>query len=334
MCRKVENDIFLDDFPVSWLEGTACMMEELGFPDVNDYTQYSADFFDAPSQFTVFSTTTDGTIYSNVLVCLYVYRNICSSDDPIGFVRSIIMENMAEPESFEKLLSNASGEYGLSWSQVLNSFHTASFYSGERAVDGQFLDDASILPEWDYTKGEANRDGDIAANVLPWSVRYISYLKDDAGDSALSINFTFQGNADAKECAVSVILHDTNGFTADTIVTYLSSDNKDFVINIPHWLHYEEAIVALTNGMQSDNVSLSVKFATTVSEVIDFKPVVRNTVNRNENHPALFLLNGKRFAASMPVKSGRRQFSSFQQPGTGFYIKKNGASVNSFINIR
>lgn len=79
-----------DDFPLSWLEGTAVLMEGLAFNDIKDYLQYTATFFNNP-QMSFFNA--DG-VYTNSLLTKFIYEKGTSSHriDLIKAFSSTIMQ--------------------------------------------------------------------------------------------------------------------------------------------------------------------------------------------------------------------------------------------------
>jgi hypothetical protein len=99
---------YLDDFPVSWLEGTAALMENIGFDSVNDYIQYVNFFSENP-----FSTILNDDltfVYTTVLLAMYLYERIQNAPT-IGFIKETFFNNYAKPVGFLANLDSTSKSF-------------------------------------------------------------------------------------------------------------------------------------------------------------------------------------------------------------------------------
>jgi hypothetical protein len=261
MAHMVHDEIFIDNLPLTFIEGTAVMMEELAFPDVNDFSQYAVDYFENPGNFAVFGNVNDATVYSNVLFCLYLYDNNTPDSHGIDYFRSVFASNMNEPALFEELIKNASKEAGRTWSDLLNAFHTASFYSGNRTCDGRFLEDAALLPQWQYTKGEGNATNTVTKRIKPSCMNYFSYINSIPADSTLLISCATTALSDSGTFSVRVVLHDSIDSEKDTIMSFESILPDDTVnVSIGNWSAFNEAIVIASNGLRDHDITCTVDF--------------------------------------------------------------------------
>jgi len=135
----------LDNFPLSWLEGTAVLMESLGFDTVRDYIQYCHSYFSDPTS-TIFNND-EQICYSTGLLGKYLYEK--SLDTPsIAFVKKIFFNNYSSGTAFQHNLEITSQSFGKRWQDILGSFYTTSYFTGTRAKTGFFLKDAPLLDMW------------------------------------------------------------------------------------------------------------------------------------------------------------------------------------------
>ena len=332
MCRSLRNEIFIDSFPVSWLEATAGMMEEAGFSDVNDYVQYSDTYFSDPSRFTLFSSENSAAVYSNVLFCLFMHEKMCSGENRVEFVKSVFDGNLTEPKPFSSLMSNAAGKIGYSFSQVLNRFHVESFYSGTRACNGLFVNDAPLYPDLKYTRGELNDKGRVDVTVYPWSVRYLSYVNDDGYDS-LEMNFQLSDGTDGDAVSVSVILCNGGQGGNDSIVCCRSMKELCAPIIVRGMNAYSEAVIVLSNGIRGKNISMNVSLGNRDAKVIGERLSVGKTVLM-QNHVQTVLLNGKKMKRNEMIISENEKNHPDSKRCSGVYIHNSGYGNTASVNVK
>ena len=141
MTWHVIDDIWLDNFPLSWTEGTAVTMEELAFDSVNDYHQYARTYFDHPGV-SFFDRSTNDLVYTNAILLLYIFHHPHQGKG-IDFIRTMHFTNYLGKIPFHDNLREASQNIGTQWGTLLHEFHTASFYTGTRADTQQFIPDAA-----------------------------------------------------------------------------------------------------------------------------------------------------------------------------------------------
>ncbi|MFW5774893.1 MAG: hypothetical protein ACOCW2_01270, partial [Chitinivibrionales bacterium] len=174
------TDEQLDYMPLSWIEGTAVLMEELGFDYVNDYTQYLSSFFNHPTD-PLLDDTFDGlTEYKNSILAIYLYENMYE-EPSISFIRDVFMSNYQHPASLDNLLEEASQNAGKSWSEVISSFFAQSYFTATRARQGLFIDEADSLNRWEYQPDSLET---ITRTIRPYGMQIFSYgRKSDSPDS-------------------------------------------------------------------------------------------------------------------------------------------------------
>ena len=62
-----------DYFPTGWIEGTAVLMEHLGFDYIKDYIQYAQAFFVNPAAMPFFVDEDESILYSNSLLTIFLH---------------------------------------------------------------------------------------------------------------------------------------------------------------------------------------------------------------------------------------------------------------------
>lgn len=259
MVHKVTDKIHLEDLPDSWIEGTAIMMEELVFPEINDYLQYVSPYFTNPSTFSVFGSATDKSSFSNVLVCLYLCGNLASGSSMAGFITSVFIDNMITPSSFDQLLSTASAKANRTWAEILNAFHTASYFTGQRSVVGRFLNDAPKMPEWTYTRGEGTLSGIVEKTVKPFSMQCCSFINNDHTNEALTARIIFSNSNSRGNYAGQMILR--NSANIDSVIKFVPGLSDTGIVTVQKWSQWDEALVIVSNGTDSTNLTVKFQFS-------------------------------------------------------------------------
>ena len=245
MCRNLNGAIHLDDFPLSWIEGTATSMEELLFGDINDYVQYANIFFSYPDYSLLSRTSTlSGSFdYSNALLILYLCYNTLPTPG-IDFIYQIFDNNYKNPLPFFSNLEQTSKNLGYDWVELLNNFHTSSFFSGIRADTTRFIPDANLLMQWTYNYSKSSS---ITKTVNPYAmekvfIRSIDFQTDTLIIHLSSLNISKESD---NNWAASVLFRKESG---DSIISVpLSSQGKGLMI-LPDWNRSIEAGVIVTNG--------------------------------------------------------------------------------------
>ncbi len=335
MTRKVVNDIYLDDFPLSWIEGTAGMMEELAYPEVNDYLQYCKSYFDNPTRFVAFSRSSTSEIYANTLLCLYLYSATASGSGGIKFFRSVFAAAMSDTLPFTAALKNASTNAGRTWVDLLNSFHAASFHTGSRSSDGPFLDDATLLPEWNYIQGDGSRSGAMTRTVKPWGFQCISFVNDDPVDSILALSAII-GSRDHEACSICAVLRDTSTNSSDSIIYFIPTAPDSAAVYVADWHRWNEAIILVSNGLDKNDLIVTLQFDISTPPINRPKtemPLIRH----RPDHRRHFLLNGKMLsetALRSACGAASPSFHFSRLGAAGLYINEYRGTVSGALSVR
>ncbi|MBN2189001.1 MAG: hypothetical protein JW699_06075 [Chitinispirillaceae bacterium] len=249
----------LDDFPLSWIEGTAVFMEELGFDDVNDYLQYSAMFFGDPGMpFFNDLPSYDMRIYANVLLVKYLYEK----NGGIGLIRNVHFTNYDAAVPFHPNLRAASLADGSPWTLLLNRFHAASYYTGTRADTSIFLADAGLFDQWNYRHDTLSASFSVTDSIQPYGMRIFSFVPDDTDrDTA---DFRLQCAAAARDTApyptwgASCIIRRPSG--SDSIITLSIDSSGSAALRIPAWKEQNGILLIVTNGAPAETRNAAVYF--------------------------------------------------------------------------
>jgi hypothetical protein len=254
MARLNNSPLYVDDFPATFLEASAVLMEDLGFDYVNDYFQYAKDFLKNPFKTTfeyIYDPNDD--IYKNALATMYLFQFAYPSPR-IDFIKNLLFNNYRQFTKFYNNLILASGQAGRTWADLLGSFYTGSYYTGGRAVAGRFIKDAPLLDaDWDYLQDQTDRSFSVAKTVQPFGMNTFSFTKHNGGAGALSLQFVGDppdaGDTDTSAVwSVHCILKKDTVPAHDSIITVpnLSATRANLVIN--SWQDYTEALVIGTNA--------------------------------------------------------------------------------------
>jgi hypothetical protein len=261
MTRNVNNvdSNYLDDFPLSWLEATAVLMEEMGFDDINDYLQYATDYFDNPT-LDVFSGYGDYTIS---LLLMYVTQHISTPGD-ISFTKSMFFNNYRSYINFrDNLLISAKG-LGKTWADLLGNFHAESFFTNDRSTVRPFIADASLLPAWSYGIDSLDNSYSLQKKVSTYAMETFSFKPKQAHGNSLRI--TFIGD--------SIPGTDTNPLWSVHGILRRSDERDDSVFSLPvfssgalesfvaNWSSFSEALMIVTNAHSESSHSASLVFET------------------------------------------------------------------------
>lgn len=245
MTWNIMDNIYLDDFPYSWIEGTAASMEELAFDSINDYIQYSATFFANPS-FSFVSSRFSREIYTNSLIVLYLYRNAAAAQG-IGLVKSIFFENYKRKISFYPTLHQTVASNGKLWVDLLNDFHTASYFTGYRADTTRFLADAAIFSTWNAPTATAINK--ISLTAPSYGMTSFKILPQSSHEDSLQLLFSGSTEQSAgfsgKSWALSAILHRSN---LDSVVSVAIDSAAHGRYIIGNWKSFDWMTVIVSNG--------------------------------------------------------------------------------------
>jgi hypothetical protein len=249
MAWNLNTDASPDSFPLSWIEGTAVMMEGLAFEPVHDYIQYASDYFDDPTLSILDPSDTSITVYSNSLITKFLHEFYSPLPDN-DFIRQVFFNDYTAPINFYKDLRTVASSVGMPWVDILNGFHTRSFFTGKRAFSGGFIYDAPLLPQWSFSYDNIGSSQTITKLVSPYGMQVFAFQQKQARSDTLDI--TFQGERPAGAASTnpvwsaSCILERLNG--TDTVVHFTFANETFAALEIPSWHSLSDALVIVSNG--------------------------------------------------------------------------------------
>jgi hypothetical protein len=260
MTREVVYDYIPEDFPVSWVEGSAVLMEDCGFNYVHDYLQYLDAYFNDPTA-TVLEPSDDNTdVYKNSIVTLFLFQQ--TADTPcICFIKNMFFNDYQHSVGFLANLRSSAATFGHAWTDLLGNFHSQSYYSGSRAVNGRFIKDAGLMPQWDYNTDGAGGAQLFTKTVRPFAMNTFSFLHRDGDVDKLKIGFLGDslntGETDTNAIwSVHCILKKDTVPADDSVFEISKSSLCRGRATIDGWHLFTEALLVVTNG-RYDNVSRS-----------------------------------------------------------------------------
>ena len=238
---------------------TAVSIEDLTFPDINDYLQYADQFFMNQNMQFLGDDPYSILNYTNSLVFIYLYKFAAESPG-IAFLNHLFYNNYRRPTPFHENIRSTSVSLGKTWPELLNSFHTASFFSGSRADTARFLNDANLFGQW-YYKDAPTASNSVKKSFDPYAMQSF-YLAPQSshGDTLIAIlgGTTAQSSTNiGKTWAASMILRKQTGDSIAPVT--LDSQGNGFLI-IPDWKNSEELIFVVTNGHPSQKLDYTVSF--------------------------------------------------------------------------
>jgi hypothetical protein len=246
----------LDDFPLGWLEGSAVLMEEIAYPEINDYFQYISDFFGAPR----ISFFTNDYIYMNSILFKYLYEKTNHSDS-IGFIKTVHTNNYAKETPFHYNIERVSESHaGKSWAEVLNGFHAESYFTGSRARrPWAFVTDSEKMGSWAIP---ATSVSDVETKtVKPYSVDFFRYTPRDSQSDTLFFNI--RGHVDntvsGKTWGASVLVMEKNDSVG--IMPISMDKNGSGRFEIADWKEKSGCLLVVTNSTPNTSRNITVTIA-------------------------------------------------------------------------
>jgi hypothetical protein len=248
----------LDDFPITFIEGTAVLMEEIAFDYINDYIQYAAAFFSNP-RIAFFDGSGGQRAYTNSILTKYIYEK-GGSAPTISLFRQMMFTNYSTVTEFHANLRTASIASGTSWPLLLNRFHTGSFYSGTRADTSRFIADARLLGHWNYLIDTIPASFAITRQVDPYAMQIFAFSKESGDNDTLFVGLEGQidnqGTVPSPSWAISCVVRSDS--RPDTIISIPMGQDGKGSFRIDEWLSYREMLILATNGHPDRRRSLSV----------------------------------------------------------------------------
>jgi len=241
------TNTYIDDFPLGWLEGAAVLMEELAFPEVNDYLQYITDYFRYPARVSFLVDDNSHFEYLNSILFIYLYEKSAAGDN-IGLVRKIHANKYAEKTlTFYENLERVSMDHeGKSWAELLNGFHTESYFTNRRARRPQaFTTDSELMRSWPVP---AALSGAESKTVKPYSVEFFHYTPQLNHPDTLILNISGQPDQSAagKTWGASVLVMENDD---SVVIAPVSMDrNGGGRFELAGWKEKSGCLLVVTNA--------------------------------------------------------------------------------------
>jgi hypothetical protein len=253
MSWNVSLDVFLDDFPLSWTEGTAVCMEEMAFDSINDYLQYAETYFYNPGM-SFLSRSTSDIVYTNSILLIYLSRDAFSGGTP-DFIHDMHFENYRSESRFHTNLYETAEGLGTSWIDLLHSFHTASFFTGHYADPVKFIPDAGLFTMRQTTPLEETDT--TFSTVLPNGARHVWLNRSSDHGDTVFVNFsiTTESNEPSREndrCSVLLRSADKDSLVFLTVNSSGIGSGK-----IGSWKKWDKLTFIASNGDLFDQKNLS-----------------------------------------------------------------------------
>ena len=321
-----------DYFPLGWIEGTAVLMEHLGFDYIKDYLQYASAFFSSPTAMSFCVDDDEYFLYSNSLLTIFLHDK--SAPTPrIDFIKTMFYNNYNYVNNndlgipFDTNLRATSGTFNTTWVGLLNRFFTGSYFTGIRADTSRFDLDAALMPWWTASPDSSARSYSIIKPVNNYGMQIFDYQSDTGSFDTLTVNLAFSNSAAtvpnplwAVSCivlgpglpdSVFTLPIDTNGHSS--VFTLPIDINGHSSAMITGWHSRNEILVIPTNG---DPVSIgyaAVSFKASVP-LVPAPPILSQPANGANvlGTPIILSWNTSTRAASYAVQvSSTSGFTSF-----------------------
>ncbi|MDG5817014.1 hypothetical protein QA601_18095 [Chitinispirillales bacterium ANBcel5] len=253
MTWDVQGNIYLDHFPVSWIEGTAVLMEDLAFGYVNDYLQYANDFFLNPTM-PFFSTE---AIYTNSLLTKFLFEKAVG-ENVIDFIKNVHTRNYEQKQSFHRNLQEVSSQFTRNWADILNDFHAHSYFTGDRATDGRFVSDAELMSSWSPELIDKDL---IRQTISPYAMAITSLEPQEHHNDTLFLNVRADLDQRLSPAfplwSARVIKNTEHG---SEIITVPKGNIHTADLTIPQWKSYESVVLVVSNADSTNRIDFSNHF--------------------------------------------------------------------------
>lgn len=246
----------LDDYPGGWLEGTAVLMEGLGFDTIKDYVQYAKAYFTRP---TISFFVDPEFAYTNSLLTKFLYEKKPGGPG-IDFIKRIFSNNYAKSTPFHQNLRRTSLSFGQQWVTTLNRFHTGTFFTGTRADTARFIADAALLPEWSMNFDSLPASFSVTKETQPYGVGIFAFPSLQSQSDTLALSLSCQmaspNPVDPPSWAASGIV--TGGLQPDTVIPTAIDDAGRGWMLVNGWRSRRQIIITATNGNPYDQRNATV----------------------------------------------------------------------------
>jgi len=236
----------LDNFPLSWIEGSATAMEEFLFIDINDYIQYANFYFSYPGpRMSFFNGSND--VYTNSILFLYLLK-VTAHVNTDNFITKVHKNNFTATMDFNQNINSTAKTFGYDWTTLLNEFHTASYFSGYLADTNRFLSDAALFDHWSFQENSSLRDG-TTKSINPYAMEKYYIKRLDSDIDTLNISFynetENQTSSSDKLWAASIIIRKSDG---DTVIPVQLDSKNNGYYQFAGWENADYALAIVSNG--------------------------------------------------------------------------------------
>jgi len=237
--QNPEIGIPLDNFLLSWIEGTAVLFEEILFEEIDDFHQYSEDFFINPEQ-AVYNPT---YAYFAGLFHIFMWEKTASVEQ----IKRCLELN-AETDgalSFSDLIALSSQQTAFPLNRLLGNYFSESYFTGVRAKPGVFINDAPELQLWLVPPTETLFPQFVS--LEPFSPSFFSFFVNPAQHpDTVTVTWKVATN-DTQNTAIHLIgLRDE--IQTDTILTPQGDANGLYSLQIDNWKQYDTLVSIVTNS--------------------------------------------------------------------------------------
>ncbi len=253
------SDYKIDDFPLSWLEGTAGLMENIGFDSVNDYVQYSDVFFDNPAK--AILNNDDPYTYTTVLLAMFLYERL-EENPSIEFVRRMFFNNYDKYLDFLSNLDSTSKTFNRPWADIFGDFFTRSYYTGDRARPEYFIHDARLFGQWPVDNDTLDLAYSINKAVPPFGMGtyFLTQQKYPFADGTVHfIGDSATSAGTSPFWSVHCVLR-PSGKGADSLFVLPVSSSGRAASTTADWSRFEDAVLIVSNARGDKSRSASLVF--------------------------------------------------------------------------
>lgn len=203
---------------------------------------------------------------------MYLY-NYASNTPSIDFIKDVFMMNYQQRTSFYDALEITANKNGNTWIDLLNRFHTYSFFTEDRTDTTRFIKDAPLLNSWDYTPDNPGESLMISKDINPNAMERFALQNEDFQSDTINISLfpaTVSTNSKKATWAARAILTNSQKDTVLPISLDMSGIGSFLLTGARK---YTDLIIVVTNG----DTSLS----RTYSIVYNIYPL---TYNKNKTY--------------------------------------------------
>ncbi|MBD3318147.1 MAG: hypothetical protein GF344_20380 [Chitinivibrionales bacterium] len=251
---------YIDDYPLGWVEGAAVMMEELAFGHVDDYIQYSGDFFIEHTDGILdpHASPSELKAYKNVLFTLYTYQH-ASTVPGIDFVWTVHEKRYRMRSPFHENILAGAAAVNRRWSELLGAFFTDSYFTGGRADTGRFIEDAALFGQWWAPTDPPGGNEGTTKIIEPYAMQTFCYEPLPSQPDTQFVSFFCTDPEAAGDLDVRLILEAPE--SSMKVVPFVRNDSLRGIYKIEQWQSYERLIVVAANADPLTDRSVTVFFS-------------------------------------------------------------------------